>query len=700
MPTALSYGVPLASALLAFAMALFLLLALRGSAFHRRLAPVLMSAGVLELGSGLAYVRGADVLVWQRVTVAGAGLLGASLMWLGASITEEESAGRWRLRARVALALSAVFVAAALTGVYFAPRADVLTITPVGRLAYMVLTICLVLALARIEAILRSTRDPQRYRIKFVLVGVGAIAAFCIYGASQVLLFGRWPATDPAVGAMATLLSLVLVGLGLLRSRLRHASERVAISPQMVYGSLTVMIVGLYLLVVGAAGYLIRLSGSSIGGALSQLIVFVAALALVVAAFSRATRLELRRLVARHFLRSRHDYRTKWREVTDAFEASASEESILDRLLHLLSQTFGARRISVWLRFDADQRFHRVGAVNTEPAPAPLEGTHPVVAALESQDEPLVLGEEHRRPAEAFLAATQAVLCVPIRAGRDLIGFIALSDAPRVEPYGEDDRDLLRAITRHVAVLIAHARLAEERRASAELEALHRFSAFCMHDLKNLAARLSLVTQNAAVHGKDPAFGEAAMKTVEHTGREMTALIAQLSLPAPERGHAQPIEVATMLAAVLASIDPGLTRALTLPEGPAPRILGVRDQLEQVILNVVLNARHALASAGRGLGPEDFSVMVERREGRVVMTVTDRGVGIRPEKLRTLFNPLRTTKPGGLGIGLYQSRRLVEANQGRLVVESDENRGTRVRIELPMAPTLDAGVPRSASAPS
>ena len=459
--------------------------------FRKKLAPFLVSAGILELGTGLAYVPGADALFWQHLSVGGAGGLSTSLIWLGLSITGGGRRSASQFRDRAVWALSTAFAAAGLLGLFFEPRAEALILTEVGRIAYVVLMICLVLALAQVEAIVRATASPLRYGIEFVLLGVGAIAAFCIYASSRVLLFGRWPATDPLAGAIATLVSLTVVGFGLLRSRFRDATERVAVSPQMVYGSLTVFVVGLYLLAAGVAGYLIRLSGSAFSGALSQIVVFVAALALALAASSRATRLEVRRLVARHFLRSRHDYRTEWLEVTEVFEASASEESILDGLLHLLSRTFGAGRI--------------LGVASLRRRPAVSRG--PFAQHGRAFEASACVAPGHRPPCHIRRTALHRIPVsggrgIPpghagstlrsVRTGRELIAFIALSAAPRGESYGEDDRDLLRAIARHVAVLLAHARLAEERRAAAELEALHRFSAFCMHDLKNLAARLSL----------------------------------------------------------------------------------------------------------------------------------------------------------------------------------------------------------------
>jgi signal transduction histidine kinase len=67
-----------------------------------------------------------------------------------------------------------------------------------------------------------------------------------------------------------------------------------------------------------------------------------------------------------------------------------------------------------------------------------------------------------------------------------------------------------------------------------------------------------------------------------------------------------------------------------------------------------------------------------------VIVISDTGHGIPPSLLRTLFRPFRTTKKGGLGVGLYECKRIVEAHQGTIRVESESGHGTAVRITLPL----------------
>ena len=120
---------------------------------------------------------------------------------------------------------------------------------------------------------------------------------------------------------------------------------------------------------------------------------------------------------------------------------------------------------------------------------------------------------------------------------------------------------------------------------------------------------------------------------------------------------------------------------------PDPLIVkGDRVQLEQVILNLVVNAIDALAEAGTGYR----RIKVRTRlvdENTAELRVSDKGPGIRPDVLKQIFEPFFTTKQGGMGMGLAISRTIVEAHGGQL---SAENRAGR-RCELSLDPAGAAG---------
>jgi signal transduction histidine kinase len=97
------------------------------------------------------------------------------------------------------------------------------------------------------------------------------------------------------------------------------------------------------------------------------------------------------------------------------------------------------------------------------------------------------------------------------------------------------------------------------------------------------------------------------------------------------------------------------------------------------LLNVILNAQQACGEQG------EIEIRTVCGEDAAIVTISDNGPGIPPTVLRTLFHPFQTTKKEGLGVGLYECKRIVEAHQGTMCIESQVGQGTTVRITLPFA---------------
>jgi signal transduction histidine kinase len=127
-----------------------------------------------------------------------------------------------------------------------------------------------------------------------------------------------------------------------------------------------------------------------------------------------------------------------------------------------------------------------------------------------------------------------------------------------------------------------------------------------------------------------------------------------------------------------------------------PPLFGVRDQLVQVFLNLVLNAIDATGRDGQ------IEIGVVRCPGGVEVTVHDTGSGITRENAARLFQPYFTTKKHGTGLGLFVTRQLVTDHGGVIDFESRPGEGTTFRIYLPAAPPLVAnrsGLPPDLIAP-
>jgi signal transduction histidine kinase len=120
-----------------------------------------------------------------------------------------------------------------------------------------------------------------------------------------------------------------------------------------------------------------------------------------------------------------------------------------------------------------------------------------------------------------------------------------------------------------------------------------------------------------------------------------------------------------------------------------PAIQGDRVQLQQVVLNLIINALDALADIRDGT--RDLLIRTEVGDGgNVLVTVADSGPGLSPAALRDLFEPFYTTKPSGLGLGLSICRSIVEAHGGRLWARTNVPRGTIFQFTVLAHP--DAGL--------
>lgn len=670
-------------------LACWLFMRRREAPFYHGLTLLSALVSLVHLAGGLGLTDESHELLWRRLALAIELCLPPALLYVGLRFSPKPRHREWRARLIVLLGLLLAGLTVTDQVLVTTPLQDggtVITLGPWGHVPYVFVVVAMAIGLAQLEAVLRSSSELTRYRLKLILIGLAGLGGYQIYQASQMLLLSTWRAEHGLLFSLVSTISLGLVTLGIVRSRFKELLVNAYISQQALVGSVTFIVIGIYLLVVGVIGEWLRRINQPLGSELSVVVVFGALVALAVFVLSKTSRSKMRRLLVRNFYRSKYDYRAEWLRVTESFQLATTKEAILDCLLDLLVKNFSTTTIAVWIFREADRRYcqARPAAPETEP----VEPSHPVVQELAEKDEPVVMSDK----SGGLLVATDplvrmgAELCFPIRVQDRLVAFIVLGVQPRGEPYGTDDCDLLHGICHHVGTLLSHAGLAEERQAAAELEALHRFSVFCLHDLKNLAARLSLVAQNAERHGHDPAFQESALRTVADTAKKMTGLMTKLSLKSfspTAMGQVGELDLSSLIEEVVAPLREDKLVQVHVTGRLGYPMLAVREQIQQVLLNVVLNARQAITGQG------SISIAVMQSNGSAIITVDDTGGGVLPHMLDNLFRPSQSSRPGGLGVGLYQCKKIIEAHGGTIQLRSEGGKGTQVQISLPLAPMTE-----------
>jgi signal transduction histidine kinase len=112
-------------------------------------------------------------------------------------------------------------------------------------------------------------------------------------------------------------------------------------------------------------------------------------------------------------------------------------------------------------------------------------------------------------------------------------------------------------------------------------------------------------------------------------------------------------------------------------------VQGDRVQLQQVVLNLILNAVEAMGSIEAG--PRELSISTEQDQTRVLVSVRDSGPGVDPTQLERIFEAFYTTKSSGIGMGLSICRSIIDAHGGRLWADANEPRGAAFKFTLPGA---------------
>ncbi len=110
----------------------------------------------------------------------------------------------------------------------------------------------------------------------------------------------------------------------------------------------------------------------------------------------------------------------------------------------------------------------------------------------------------------------------------------------------------------------------------------------------------------------------------------------------------------------------------------SPRVRLDSDVFKQAILNLLLNAMQAMPAGG------EITLQTSLEDGRLVLRIIDNGQGMQPDIAERVFKPYYTTKPGGSGLGLATTRKIIEAHHGTISVASEPMRGTCFTINLPV----------------
>jgi len=544
--------------------------------------------------------------------------------------------------------------------------------------------------LFNLERTFRASIGTMRWRIKYMLLGLAVIFAVRIYTSSQVLLFHgadqRWWVMEAA----ALLLGCLLIVRAL--SRAGVFELEIYPSQTVLRYSLTLLVAGLYLVIVGLGAKAVSFFGGDASFSLKAFIVLVGLVLLTVVLQSDHVRLFTRRFISRHFQRPFFDYRTVWRNFSEGTAACVEQADLARALVRLFAETFQSLSVNLWLVDDKTETLTLTastalsGTASWNQVPTKREAIQIIRYCAQSR-EPVDFDRADGDWAAALRRCNPSEfpkgghrICLPLKGGGELLGVITLGDRVGGVPFSEQDFEMLKCAGNDAATGLLNATLLKQSLQSKEFEAFQTMAAFFVHDLKNSAFTLNLMLQNLPVHYSDPAFREDALRGITKTVGHINDLVGRLNLL---RQGFRIAPVLTDLNALVSKVvaecgsKPGAT--LTI-ESKTPLSLALDpEQIGKVITNLVLNAMDAIETEG------EIEISTQCESSWAVFTVSDTGCGMSPEfREKSLFRPFQTTKKNGLGIGMFQSKMIVEAHRGTITVLSEPGHGSTFKIRLPL----------------
>ena len=265
------------------------------------------------------------------------------------------------------------------------------------------------------------------------------------------------------------------------------------------------------------------------------------------------------------------------------------------------------------------------------------------------------------------------------------ITFAAHASAAACQSYGSRRPVQLRLSANSIELL------EDELRQARRMAALGELVSTTTHEFNNVLTTIINYAKLGLRHKDEPSRDKALTKILAAAQRAEKITNSVLGL-ARNRGHdRQPTDLAQLVEQSLVLLEREMQKyrvQVELQVEPSPPAFVCGNEIQQVLLNLLTNARQAMPRGGRML----IRIAPDAAAGTVDLTVRDTGSGIPAEVLPRIFDRYFTTKQGpdasgkgGTGVGLATCREIIEAHQGKIRVESTVGVGTAFTLKLPVA---------------
>jgi len=542
------------------------------------------------------------------------------------------------------------------------------------------------IGLVLVENLSRNTSADQFWSIKFLCFGLGGVFAYDFFVYADAILFRHLDPELVDVRGAVNLIGMPLLAVAARRNP--NWTGGFSASRHFVFHTATILGAGIYLLLMGAAGYFVRRLGGSSGQLLQTVFFFAALMLLILVLSSGMMRSYAKVIISKHLFAYKYDYREEWLRFINTVAMDDAGSVLGQRVVQAIANIVDSPGGALWQWDDATQSYAPVAEWNYRE----VKGREPVdgklakflvrkgwVIEVDSIDEHAKRYAELELPAW-FGELRDPWLIVPLFDRERLLGFLVLR-APRApRDINWEDYDLLKTVGRQAASYLGEQAAMRALTDARQIELFNRRFAFVIHDLKTLISQLSLMLSNADKHGGNPEFQRDLLQSVREAVGSMSRVLAQINAERKKEKAAALVDIAELARRIIVRRPQDRPTLVLHCSNDDLRVIADEMQVAAVVNHLIQNATEAAGEDGK------VDVRLFRADGMIELEVQDDGPGMDAAFIQNnLFRPFNSTKETGYGIGAYQCRELVKEMKGYLAVNSVPGEGTIMRVSLPAA---------------
>ena len=430
-------------------------------------------------------------------------------------------------------------------------------------------------------------------------------------------------------------------------------------------------------------------------------------------------------------------------EVGRHLNSTLNLDLLLDSIIQVASEVIETEQAAILLLDEQTSELYFAAATGLKQAtvksiPVPMEGS--IAGWIFNHNKPQIV-QDTQHDARHFNQVdqetqflTRSILGVPLQVKDTAIGVLEVVNKNGNHGFNKQDVELLETLAAQAAVAIENARLYQQLQnqmaalqnaqtrliQSEKLAAIGELVAGVAHELNNPLTTIIGYSEILMSVSENEESIQDLNRIVSQGQRAATIVRNLLDFARQRRSERRPVEINTLVHQALDLVKYDLrNQNITIEtnlDPNLPDVLAEPSQLQQVMVNLINNARHAMADAPNGGrlrvftqvvpagGVNDLSApqsILPRQQANVRLTFQDNGQGISADHLSRIFDPFFTTKePGeGTGLGLSVCHGIISEHNGTIWAESEVDKGASFFIELPVTTERSLSISKVATKP-